>query len=129
MDLVVSFGDAAGGYDNITIKLIKYIIHEIKSPIVHASLNTAFFSDQRKLSKVIPIFKHDSKTNVANYRPISILPAISKILEKIYYNRLQTFIHNNDILSSSQHGFRNFRSTTSATLDVTDNILNSFYKK
>ena len=55
--------------------------------------------------------------------------AFNEVLDEIYFNRLKKFIHDNDILSSSQHGFRNFRSTTSAILDVTDNILRSFDKK
>ena len=132
VELVVGFGDAAGGYDNILMKIMKHVIHEIKSPLAHicnASLHSGIFPDQLKLSRVIPIYKNNSKTDIANYRPLSILPSISKILEKIYYNRLQTFINNNDIIIPSQHGFRNTRSTTSAILDVTDSILKSFDKK
>ena len=59
-----------------------------------------------KIAKVIPIHKKDDKTQINNYRPISLLPAISKILEKIVYKRLLSFLTINNIITLSQFGFR-----------------------
>ena len=60
-----------------------------------------------------------------NYRPISLLPQISKILEKLYNNRLDMFIDNCNILSPSQYGFRPIMSTTEALLDLVEEITTS----
>jgi len=59
-----------------------------------------------KIVKVIPVFKADDKKIVSNYRPISILPVLSKVIESLVYNRLIEFFTKHNILSSSQYGFR-----------------------
>ena len=71
-----------------------------------------------KIAKVTPIFKSGDNQVFSNYRPISILPSISKVLEKIVYTRLYDFITNNNILSSHQYGFRPKRSTYMAINDL-----------
>ena len=78
--------DGAAGYDEISPKLIKQVIHQIKSPLVHIfnlSLITGVFPEKLKISKVIPIFKSNNRSNPHNYRPISLLPIFGKLLEKI----------------------------------------------
>ena len=67
-----------------------------------------------KIAKVIPIFKSGSTNDINNYRPISILPVISKIVEKAITKRLVEFLENNKLLSDSQHGFRKNFSTETA---------------
>ena len=57
------------------------------------------------MSKVVPIFKSGDKTDINNYRPISLLPVIAKVFERLLYNRVQTFIEKR-ILSTTQYGFR-----------------------
>ena len=109
--------------------VIKFVIHQIKSPLTHIfnlSIKFGIFPDKLKISKVIPVHKANSKSNMNNYRPISLLPVFSKILEKIIQKRLNQFLHDNNILSSVQHGFIKLKSTTSATLNLTDHMLNSF---
>ncbi|KAK2170999.1 hypothetical protein NP493_1116g01001 [Ridgeia piscesae] len=59
-----------------------------------------------KIAMVIPLFKTGSKNYFNNYRPISLLPQLSKILEKLYSNRLNTFTKTCDILNPCQYGFR-----------------------
>jgi len=59
---------------------------------------------------------------MSNYRPISILPVFSKILEKVLYNRLLEFIDKHNILSSNQYGFSKNTSTSMALLDLFDKI-------
>ena len=129
--VVGDLGDAAVGHDSIPAKVIKKVIHSIKTPLTHifnASFSTGIFPSELKISKIIPLYKHGSKIELGNYRPISILPFFSKILERILYNRLDTFLNNHNVITSHQYGFRQKMSTTSAILELTDNILKSFDK-
>ena len=122
----------AAGCDGIPMSILKKVINCIKLPLLHI-FNTSFisgiFPNELKISKVCPIFKHGSKTDLNNYRPISILPSLSKILEKILYIRLDNFFSDNNILSNSQYGFRRHRSTTSAIIELNDHVLKNFDKQ
>ena len=59
---------------------------------------SVFFSSVLKTAKVVPVFKKDSKLDYSNYRPFSLLTNNEKILEKLMYNRLYTFVNNNNII-------------------------------
>ena len=74
------------------------------------------------MSKVLPIYKSDDKTNFTNYRPISILPCFSKFLENIMYHRLMSNLIKYDILNSLRYGFRSKHSTFMAILELTNHI-------
>ena len=67
---------------------------------------TGVFPSVLKTAKVIPVFKKDSKLDYSNYRPISLLSYIEKIIEKLMYKRLYTFLNNNNIIYGLQFGFR-----------------------
>ena len=73
-----------------------------------------------KIARIIPIFKSGDSSDPKNYRPISLLPSFSKILEQIIHNRLISFFNKHDILHSSQHGFRTNHSSNSAIAEVFD---------
>ena len=77
------------------------------------------------MAKVIPIYKNENPELFANYRPISILPSISKILERLMYNRLYNFLAEHNIISKKQYGFRENYSTYMAIIDLVDNISNN----
>jgi hypothetical protein len=97
------------GNDGISAKIVKSTISEIAQPLAIAfnkSLETGIFPDKLKIAKIIPIHKADDKLCVGNYRPISILPFFSKILERLMYNRLLDYIDVNSILVNNQYGFR-----------------------
>ena len=105
--MVGDLRDAAAGCDCIPVKVVKQIVHEIKAPltfIFNLSFVTGKFPDKLKQSRVTPLYKADEKSNLNNYRPVSVLPVFSKILEKIMYNRLNHFVNTNNIISHSQHG-------------------------
>ena len=72
---------------------------------------------------MIPIYKSGNKDNPNNYRPISLLPCISKIFEKIIYKRTYTFLSNNSFFSNSQYGFLKNRSTEDAMLEMQNNLI------
>ena len=75
-----------------------------------------------KAAKIKPLFKSCSMVELDNYRPISILPVLSKILERIVYKQLLSHLENNGLLSSFQFGFRSKRSTELAVTYFTDII-------
>ena len=123
---------ASTGYDGISVNLLKKIIHFIVSPLTHIfnlSIASGIFPNSLKIAKVIPIYKKDDSSTVSNYRPISILPAISKILEKIIHQRLYDFLNCNNLLIPNQFGFRKSHSTDHAIIQLYDKIINSFSKK
>ena len=113
------------GYDGLSMKLLKQIIFSIAPPleyIFNMSLSNGICPSLLKIAKVIPIYKKDDKSQVTNYRPISLLPSISKLLEKIVYKRLISFLTVNNILNKSQFGFRKNCSTDFAIIQLLDKV-------
>ena len=82
-----------------------------------------------KVAKVTPIFKKEDKTDPGNYRPISLLSTINKILEKVMYKRVMSFLNKFKILYKYQFGFREKHSTIQAVIEITDNIISELEKK
>ena len=93
--------------------------------ICNLSFATGIFPDAMKIAKVIPIYKTGAKGEFNNYRPISLLPQFSKILEKLFDDRLEQFISKNNILTDCQFGFRTGRSSTMAIVNFMEKITNS----
>ena len=76
--------------------------------------------DEWKKAWVLPIYKSGNRYNCENYRPISILPIISKILERCVFNQLYNFLNENSLLSKHQFGFRPKSSTLTALIQMCD---------
>ena len=81
------------------------------------------------MAKVVPLYKSGSKDLFNNYRPVSLLPQFSKILEKLFNKRLDSFISRFDILSKCQYGFRSNRSTSMALIELLEKLTNSLDDK
>lgn len=114
------------GIDNISTNLLKEIKHEILQPltlIINQSLSTGVFPDLLKIAKITPIYKKDDKTKMNNYRPISILPAISKVFEKVIFNQIDNYFKSENLYYNSQYGFRSQHSTEYATLELIDRLI------
>lgn len=110
---------------SIDMVLIKKVISNITTPLTHIcnlSLQNGNVPSKMKIAKVIPVFKNGNKSNFNNYRPISLLPQFSKILEKVFERRLNKFIEKHNLLSEGQYGFRSNRSTSMAIIDATEEI-------
>lgn len=107
------------------IKLLSPLISPILVTLINKSLESGVFPGILKVAKVVPLPKGGDKSQISNYRPISILPVISKIYEKVVYRRLYRFLENNNILYSQQYGFRSGRSTTQAIINHLQFIYNS----
>ena len=90
--------------------------------IINLSLQSGSVPMEWKAAKIIPLFKSGSMVELDNYRPISILPVLSKILERIVYKQLLSHLENNGLLSSLQFGFRSKGSTELAVTYFTDKI-------
>ena len=94
--------------------------------IFNISLAKGVFPDKLKIARVTPIFKKGNNTAVTNYRPISVLPCFSKLLERKMYNRLYKFLLENNILYQKQFGFQNTHSTEHAILQLVNQITEAF---
>lgn len=104
------------------LSLILPHLSEYLTYIINTCLSQNVFPSMWKRAHVIPIPKNNNPTDYCHFRPISILPTISKILEKIVANQLKLFLTKKQILPAIQSGFRANHSTTTALLNVTDDI-------
>ena len=110
------------GHDEIPTEVLKKAGDFLVIPltrIINTSIRDAVYPDIWKLAKIIPIHKRSERTNVENYRPISLLPIASKVLESVVQEQLLQHTERLGILPSSQHGFRPNRSTMTAALSMT----------
>ena len=102
------------GLDKLSSRLIRECT-DLISPHISISFNccltTGTFPDDWKLVKVTPIFKQGDRSDMNNYRPISVISAVAKVFERIVYNQLSSYLSENNILSQYQSGFRSFHST------------------
>ena len=115
----------SSGSDGISNTLLKQIVPSIGEVIAHIfnlSLSSGIVPSQLKIANVTPIFKAGDKHDCSNYRPISILPTLAKLLEKVVYIRIFDFISKHDILTPQQFGFRPKRSTYMAINQLYSNI-------
>ena len=116
----------ATGLDCIGPRLLK-IAPNVLTPsityIINKSIESGVFPCTWKNAKVNPIFKTGDKDNVNNYRPISILPTLSKIIEKWTASKLMSYLDKYKLLHKNQSGFRKNHSTESALILMTDTWL------
>lgn len=116
----------------MSTSIIKSII-DILAPylafIFNKCIDEGVFPDLMKNSKLIPLFKSGDKSDPANFRPISILPALSKIFEKIIYSQLLDYFTYNNILHKNQFGFSKGKSTTDAGIALLKHILDAWEEK
>ena len=118
----------ASGYDEINNKIIKKtsnIAAPFLATLFNASMKQGVFPECFKLAQVTPLFKGGDKSDLGCYRPISLLPAFSKILEKVIQVRMMNFLSENSILSEEQFGFRPKFTTEYAILDIYEKIINN----
>lgn len=117
---------SAPGWDQITVRILKESIATLAPPIAflcNLSLETGIFPIAFKKGVVCPIYKSGEKSEPSNYRPISLLTTLSKILEKMVNKRVMAFLEKNRLISRFQFGFREAKSTEDAVLALTTNIV------
>ena len=117
---------SSSGYDKITNILLKDMIGVLLHPleiIFNQSLSCGVFPDAMKLAEVVPLYKKGNSHFVENYRPISLLITISKLLEKIVYSHVYTFLNETGQLYKSQYGFHSKHSCEHAISELVGNIV------
>lgn len=107
------------GFDEINVIVFTVAINIILQPftkLINNSFMNGLFPNILKIARVIPLLKkaNDPKSDISNYRPISVLPVISKIMEILMAKRILEFLYRNRLLSDAQHGYLKGRSTESA---------------
>ena len=114
------------GYDELSSILLKKIANIIKPAlalIINQSLCTGIFPSKLKIAKVLPLYKNKGDCHLFdNYRPISLLPTISKIFEKVVHKQLYEYFTENNLFYKSQYGYRKGHSTELAALELADRI-------
>ena len=116
------------GVDGMHPKLLKCASEIISKPlakIFNNSLNSSDIPIEFKTAKITPIHKGNSKIDINNYRPISVLPIPSKILERAVHDQFYKYLNDNFVLSDCQSGFRKFFSTATSVCDIQEYLLNN----
>ena len=119
------------GLDGISMYILKESILEMIEPftfLINKSLSEGIVPDNWKVAKVIPIHKKGDKLDYNNYRPISLLPCASKVMERVVQRQLLDYIKSQSLLSQNQSGFRPKHSTVTALASVTDDWFHSIDK-
>ena len=113
------------GDDGISTKILKLVSGALVEPItilINQSLTTGIFPSSYKLARVVPLPKKPNNYNTDNFRPISLLSSVSKVIEKCVFIQLYTYFENNKILHDSQYGYREEHSTESACTELVDKL-------
>lgn len=116
------------GHDGISNKIIKLCIKEIEQPLLHlinTSLRQGIFPEGGKLAIIKPLHKKDCKNLPQNYRPISLLSSISKILEKAVCCRLMRYLEDNNLIFPKQFGYQKNKSTKLALIDFVNKCIDA----
>ena len=123
--IVYQLKNGAPGHDEIRLNDITPVLNSLIQPltfVTNLSLLQGIFPDELKKAKIIPLYKSNDPMLFNNYRPISLLPLFSKILERIMYNRIIGFINKHKLLFKYQFGFRKDHSTYMALIILIDKI-------
>lgn len=113
----------ATGLDMISARLLRECADLIADPmcsIFNQSIRSGIFPQEWKCAKVIPLFKEGNHSDLNNYRPISIVPIVAKVFERIIYDQVYGYLTENNLISSQQSGFRSLHSTVTALLEATN---------
>ena len=100
--IVNNVKNSAPGYDEITASILKFSLPVIRSPLTHIlnlPLLEGVFPNELKIANVLPLYKADDDMLFNNYRPVSVLSVLSKVFDRIMYNRLISFLESNKFYS------------------------------
>ena len=117
------------GLDNLSGRFLKDGTEVLDKPITdlcNLSITSGKFPDSCKIAKLKPIYKKGSLTEAFNYRPISLLPLISKVFEKVIHHQTSAFLNSRDLLNIYQSGFRKNHSTDHCLSFLNNTILKGF---
>ena len=109
--------------DTSVIKLVKPEILPALTHIVNLSITTRKFPDAWKRSKIVPLHKKGDLLDPENYRPVAIVPILSKILERAVFNQIISYLNENSLLHPNHHAYRSQHNTTTALIQMYDGWL------
>ena len=131
LEILMGMNNSEGPNNPISTKVLKLLAPAIAGPLCHItnlSFETGCFPDRLKISSVTPIFKQGRKDEPGNYRPISVLSPISKIIEKCIKERILGFLENKNLIGQNQYGFRMKHSTEHALINFMDYVTDELEK-
>lgn len=120
------------GYDNINTDILKLCAYKLATPLSHIinlSFEKGVFPERLKFSKVKPLFKKGDEADMGNYRPITLIPVISKIFEKAMAKRVNSFIAHHKIIKREQYGFQEGKSTSLACFSLVKYVTEALNNK
>ena len=123
--IIGSFKDSAAGWDDLKSSMVKHIKESIIVSFMHIcnwSFVTGIFPSELKIADVVPIYKSGDEMVFSNYRPVPVLPVLSKLLDRLVYNRLISHINDDKLLNGYQFGFQGGKSTYLAIMMLVDKI-------
>ena len=124
--IISNFRDSAAGWDELKPSIIKTVKDSIKIPLAHIGnlffFDTGIFPIELKIAKIVPIFKSGGECTFTNCRPVSVLLVFSKIMERLMYDRLISYMLKHNILFEYQFGFQKGKSTRMAIITLVDRM-------
>ena len=113
------------GWDEVSPRVIKGVARELSgslSRLYNCCMREGYYPTCFKVARVVPIFKGGDPTDFSNYRPVSVLPALSQVFEKVIRSRLIRFLDKHKVTIAGQYGFRSGHSTAMAVLDMVEKV-------
>ena len=113
------------GWDGVSPRVIKGVAEQLSgslSRLYNCCMREGVYPDSFKVARVVPVFKAEDPTEFSNYRPVSVLPVLSQIFEKVIRSRLASFFDKNKVILAGQYGFRSGHSTAMAVLDMVEKV-------
>ena len=117
--------NSSSGYDELPASIMKQCIDSYIEPLtllINKSIQQGVFPVELRIARIIPLYKGENNKLIHNYRPISVLPFISKIFEKSVYKYVVDFLDNNNIFYQYQFGFRKHHSTSHAIITLVERV-------
>ena len=120
------------GWDGVSPRIIKAVARELSgslSRLYNCCMREGFYPSDFKVARVVPVFKAEDPTQFSNYRPVSVLPVLSQVFERLLKVRLVEFLDRQKVVVPNQYGFRAGHSTDMAILDMVEKIRTAWASK
>jgi hypothetical protein len=119
-------------WDEVSMRVIKMVAREILGPLsclFNCCMREGHYPAFFKVAQVVPVFKSEDPTEFSNYRPISLLPVLSQVFERVLQGRLLEFLDRQGVVTPGQYGFRSGHSMVMAVLDMVERVMEVWRKK
>ena len=120
------------GWDGVSPRVIKAVATELSGPLsrlFNCCIREGYYPSSFKVARVVPVFKAEDPTKFSNYRPVSVLPVLSQIFERVLKTRLTEFMDRHEVIIPGQYGFRKRHSTAMAVLDMVEKVRMAWAEK